>query len=381
MYSRKQNSRALAADPPFVHQTQAQQISPADAQRSLARYLTKSRSHPYMHPDSFLANSGIRFAIGSGPSGGVALHHLRRIEAGLRGEYREKETPEQLEALFGDRWKDAGDDHVLDGMIDKSEQKLRRKRKRQEEIEEWASSSQPDADDVNDQYRGYVYHHHEIESFANTPVHRPTYGEEEESQWQDPHDYDLQQKVLTRDPQSGEQGGAAGTMVAQGGDVPGLTLHDREGNVVSEPKKNKEERKAAKKARKEQEKKEMIQAAEQKKVEEREEEEMTAEKRAKVLDTEPERPREREEPERKAEKRARKEERKRKKLGIANGVEEEEEEDLRVQIKSADGVRNESDDDIAIQKEYNDADREERREEKRRRKQERREKKAKGEKG
>ena len=372
MYSRKQNSRALAADPPFVHQTQPQQISPADAQRSLAKYLTKSRSHPYMHPDSFLANSGIRFAIGSGPSGGVALHHLRRIEAGLRGEYREKETPEQLEALFGDRWKDAGDDHVLDGMIDKSEQKLRRKRKRQEEIEEWASSSQPDADDVNDQYRGYVYHHHEIESFANTPVHRPTYGEEEESQWQDPHDYDLQQKVLTRDPQSGEQGGAAGTMVAQGGDVPGLTLHDREGNVVSEPKKNKEERKAAKKARKEQEKKEMIQAAEQKKVEEREEEERTAEKRAKVLDTEPERHEEREEQERKAEKRARKEERKRKKLGIANEFEEDDEEDLRVRIASEDGVKYESDD---------NAEKEKRREEKRRRKQEKKEKKAKREKG
>jgi hypothetical protein len=313
MYSRKQNSRALAADPPFVHHTQPQQISPTDAQRSMARYLTKSRSHPYLHPDSYLANSGIRFAIGSGPSGGVALHHIRRIEAGLRGEYHEKDTPEQLEALFGDRWRDAGDDYVLDGMIDKSEQKLRKKRKRQEEIEEWASSSQPDIDDVNDQYRGYVYHHHEIESFANTPVHQPTHGydQDEESQWQDPYEYDLQQKVWTRDPQSGEQGGAAGTMVAQGGEVPELTLHDREGNVISEPKKNKEERKAAKKARREAEKKERIRAAEQEKVKEREEQERNAEKRA------------------------RKEERKRKKLGTANGVDED---DVEEEQRKREGV-------------------------------------------
>ena len=284
MSSKKsKHSRDPVPDPPFIHHTEPQQISPHEAQKSMAKFLAKSRSNPYMHPDSFLHKSGIRFAIGSGPSGGVALHHLRRIEAGLRGEYHEKETPEQLEAMFGDRYRDAGDDRVLDGMIDKSEQRLRKKRKRDEEIEEWASSSQPDEDDVNDQYRGYVYHHHEIESFANTPVHQPTYGsygEYEESQWQDPREYDLQQTVLTRDPRNDEQGGSAGTMVAQGGEVPELTLHDREGNVISEPKKNKEERKAAKKARKEARKRDKIRATEREREKEPEEVETKEEKRA-----------------------------------------------------------------------------------------------------
>jgi hypothetical protein len=327
MAYRKKNIRGPIVDPPFEHHTQPEQISPESAQQSVAKYLTRSESRPYMHPDSFLASTGIRFAIGSGPKGGIALHHIRRIEAGLRGEYLEKETPEQLEALFGDQWHAAGDDHMLDGLIDESERRLRKEKKRRkrkrEEIEDWVStsSSQAIADEIieemNDQYLGYSKYHGEIESFANTPVRRRDYDDMEESQYEDPYYYELNQRVWTRDPQSGE-GGAVGTMVAQGGEVPGVVQHDQKGNVVKETKQSREEKKAAKRARKEAYKQQKIQLVRESKL-------VDADAVKQMLEED----RRNEEEERKAEKAARKEERRKRKRKekekVEGGAEDEEE--------------------------------------------------------
>ena len=323
MAYKKKNTRAPIVDPPFEHHTQPEQISPTTAQQSIAKYLTRSESRPYMHPDSFLASSGIRFAIGSGPKGGIALHHLRRIEAGLRGEYLEKETPEQLEALFGDQWRARGDDYMLDGLIDESERRLRKKRKRKrEEIEDWVStsSSQAIADEIleefNSQSLGYSKYHGQIESFANTPVRRADYDEIEESQYEDPYYYELNQRVWTKDPQSGE-GGAVGTMVQQGGEVPGVVEHDREGNVVKETKQSRAEKKAAKRARKEAYKQQKIKLVRESKL-------VDADAVRELLETD----RRNEEEDRKAEKAARKEERRKRKeeKETAKGSAEDEEE-------------------------------------------------------
>ena len=169
--------RAPLPDPPCIHLTEPEQISPDEAQASIAKFLQRSESRPYMHPDSFLVNTGIRFAMGSGPRGGIAFHHLRRVEAGLRGEVLEQETPEQLEAMFGDQYQAPGDDDMLDGLIDKSEKRLqkegnRRKRKR-EEVEEWISSSssqaiveQPNEGQYEERLH-YSKHHNEIQKSAN----------------------------------------------------------------------------------------------------------------------------------------------------------------------------------------------------------------------
>ena len=259
MAPKNKNMRHPHVDPPFKHPSHPIQISPSEAQKSIANFLKKTSSKPHLHPDSFLSNTGIRFAVGTGPKGGIALHHLRRIDAGLRGEVLEKETPEQLEALFGPP---VGDDVRLDGQISRSEEKLRKAKKRKrEEIEDWVdSSSQVEEDEVNDVVKGYTYHHHEIESFAATPVHRPGYGGMEE-EGQDPYEYDLQQRVWTKDPQRGE-GGAVGSLVRQDGVVPEIVEHDEDGNVVL----SKAGRKKAKKLRREGRKRELATANEKKRM-------------------------------------------------------------------------------------------------------------------
>jgi hypothetical protein len=61
----------------------------------LQTYLTNSESHPHLHPDALVTPTGITFSSHGGPTGGVLMHNLRRVAAGLRGEFLEPEkTPE-----------------------------------------------------------------------------------------------------------------------------------------------------------------------------------------------------------------------------------------------------------------------------------------------
>jgi hypothetical protein len=296
MPPKNRNTRNPTVDPPFKHQRHPIQISPTESQKSIANFLKRSQSKPYLHPDSFLSNTGIRFAIGISPKGGIALHHLRRIEAGLQGEVLEKQTAEELEALFGPA---VGDDVKLDEQIGRSERRLKRKR---ESIEEWVDSSSQVDDGVVER---------EIESFAATPVHRSDYGGIE---GKDPYEYELQQRVWTKDPQSGE-GGAVGSLVRQDGSVPEIVEHDEDANVVL----SKAERKKAKKLRREERRMELAGANEKhrtsKAVEEDAIDEVEA-KRAKEAGN--------------AEKKAREEAEKQ-----SNGVEEEsEDEEERARVKA-----------------------------------------------
>jgi len=64
----------------------------------LETYLQNSEVHPHLHPDALITPTGVTFSSHGGPSGGVVMHHLRRVAAGLRGEYLEPEaTPEPEE--------------------------------------------------------------------------------------------------------------------------------------------------------------------------------------------------------------------------------------------------------------------------------------------
>jgi hypothetical protein len=66
-----------------------------DATRMLETYLTHSESHPHLHPDPIFTSRGFTFAAAGGPQGGLVMHNLRRLAAGMRGEYMEPEvTPE-----------------------------------------------------------------------------------------------------------------------------------------------------------------------------------------------------------------------------------------------------------------------------------------------
>ncbi|KAF1920121.1 hypothetical protein BDU57DRAFT_3856 [Ampelomyces quisqualis] len=85
---------SLEAPPPSRH-VSSTPISISDASAMLQTYLTNSESHPHLHPDALVTPTGIAFSSHGGPTGGVLMHNLRRVAAGLRGEFLEPEkTPE-----------------------------------------------------------------------------------------------------------------------------------------------------------------------------------------------------------------------------------------------------------------------------------------------
>ncbi|KAK5739446.1 hypothetical protein LTR17_005351 [Elasticomyces elasticus] len=104
--------------PIFHHPSLTAHLTPLETQLQLASFLSLTASAPYLHPDAQLSTSGITFAAQSGPKGGIALHHLRRIEAGLRGERLGLETAAELEEEYGvEAGKPESDDRHLDSLI------------------------------------------------------------------------------------------------------------------------------------------------------------------------------------------------------------------------------------------------------------------------
>ncbi|KAF1993073.1 hypothetical protein P154DRAFT_528054 [Amniculicola lignicola CBS 123094] len=83
-------------------------IPSSSASTILSTYLANSEAHPHLHPDALITPTGVTFSSHGGPTGGVIMHNLRRIAAGLRGEYLEPEKtpePEAEEVESGKQWK------------------------------------------------------------------------------------------------------------------------------------------------------------------------------------------------------------------------------------------------------------------------------------
>ncbi|GAB7359467.1 hypothetical protein MBLNU230_g6114t1 [Neophaeotheca triangularis] len=199
--------------PPSLHHT-THPLPPSTAQTTLSTFLTRSQKQPHLHPDSILSSSGISFSATAGTNGGLALHHLRRIEAGLRGESLVAETREELARFTGE---DLGD--LLGGDEERREKKPLKsslKRRREERVDSW-----DDGAGVS--------------------------GREEVEGWQDKEVFDRQQRVV--EGEVGEREGAP--VVREGEGPPVLEEHDDEGRVDKRAKTEKEKaaRKAAKKAR------------------------------------------------------------------------------------------------------------------------------------
>lgn len=100
----------MVPDAPPPHRLIASKpISTAAASSMLQTYITHSEAHPHLHPDALITPTGVTFSSHGGPSGGVVMHNLRRIAAGLRGEYLEPEPtpePEAEEGVEGEKaWK------------------------------------------------------------------------------------------------------------------------------------------------------------------------------------------------------------------------------------------------------------------------------------
>ncbi|CAI6341661.1 unnamed protein product [Periconia digitata] len=103
--------------PPYVS-VSSQVIAQADASQILEKYILNSESHPHLHPDALITPTGVTFSSHGGPTGGVVMHNLRRIAAGLRGEYLEPEaTPEPEEPRSSKKSK-TGKEATTDGTED-----------------------------------------------------------------------------------------------------------------------------------------------------------------------------------------------------------------------------------------------------------------------
>ncbi|RMZ04790.1 hypothetical protein D0864_01447 [Hortaea werneckii] len=135
-----------ASDPPTRHHPAlTKSLKPAAAETKLAGFLEKTQTQPYLHPDAQLSLAGITYSAQSGPTGGLAIHHLKRIDAGLKGENLVAETADELAMFGGDAALPEGDDSKLDATIGaKSDEKkkgvLKRKRST-EEVGKWAEQS------------------------------------------------------------------------------------------------------------------------------------------------------------------------------------------------------------------------------------------------
>ncbi|WPH03683.1 Hypothetical protein R9X50_00656600 [Acrodontium crateriforme] len=202
--------------PPSHTATKAKTITPIEAQKLLSSFLEKTATKAYLHPDAQLSTTGITYAAASGPTGGLAIHHLKRIEAGLRGELLVAESEEELKMLFADTVEPEGDDTKVDGLIAAS-----KKRKRTDEVAQWAEASSGAA-------------------FAQDG------GDAAAGDWQDPEEYAQQQEEIT-----GELDARGAQGVRQDRDAP-PEIEDGQVDKVA--------RAAAKKARKKAEKAEKLAA-------------------------------------------------------------------------------------------------------------------------
>lgn len=86
----------LEAPPPRRHISSAP-ISLSDASGILEKYLSNSETHPHLHPDATITPEGVAFNAQGGAMGNPIMHHLRRVAAGMRGEYQEPERALDLE--------------------------------------------------------------------------------------------------------------------------------------------------------------------------------------------------------------------------------------------------------------------------------------------
>ncbi|GAB7340619.1 hypothetical protein MBLNU457_7024t1 [Dothideomycetes sp. NU457] len=227
-------------------------LPPNVALSTLQTFLTATEKYPYLHPDSLIQPGGVKFASsGNGPTGGLILHHLRRIAAGLNGESLIPE-PDDIFTLYPEAR--TSDDTRLDAEIRR--EMLPRKRKPMNELDEFGTpkksalkKAKVNIEDANVDSEGEVLH-----SARNDADFDPFEGEE------DPDQFRLKQEPLEGDvgevdPSHGRQTGATqppAVMAHQ--DVENMDTQDVEKMNTSLSQADKELRKAEKKKRQKEEK-------------------------------------------------------------------------------------------------------------------------------
>jgi hypothetical protein len=76
-------TQIIGYHPQRLHSTT--QLHPSQVLEDVTSYLDAASSNPSLHPDAQLTESG-PVTVSNGESLGLALHHLQRLQSGLRGE-------------------------------------------------------------------------------------------------------------------------------------------------------------------------------------------------------------------------------------------------------------------------------------------------------
>lgn len=107
----------MATVPPPHRTHGVQPVSPAQALTLLSRFLSAAETQPWLHPDALLSERGPQFS--GAASGGLIMHNLRRVEAGLRGERMGADISfEEEDGLNGEEETRAGDaGQVMEGVV------------------------------------------------------------------------------------------------------------------------------------------------------------------------------------------------------------------------------------------------------------------------
>lgn len=103
----------LLEAPPPRRQVSSAPVSLSAASAVLEKYLQNSETHAHLHPDALITPDGVTFNAKGGAVGNLLMHHLRRVAAGLRGEYLEPDATleaqeEALDAADGEGSKNTG---------------------------------------------------------------------------------------------------------------------------------------------------------------------------------------------------------------------------------------------------------------------------------
>lgn len=150
-YSRRDSatmSSTLTTNAPPPHYTSAPALSVPISQALLLlqAYLAASESSPHLHPDCIFTEHGPTFSSAAG-AGGLVLHQLRRVEAGLRGE---RLVAEMEDAGVGEVELPEGDD----GRLDQSTATITHNDNEEEE----AQDEQGTGDNIDPPTHGETFH-------------------------------------------------------------------------------------------------------------------------------------------------------------------------------------------------------------------------------
>lgn len=209
---------AVAYPPTILHPSSLKPLSVEDAQKTIAKYLSDSERKPYLHPDARLEPRSVALSTLGSRQGGVILHQLRRVEAGLRGEVLQPEPRTDGDnGILVDAEATSelplGNDAALDAMIEAANQEM--------DDEDVDSSNKRKANAMD------------------------TDGDNED--WQDPEEMDMQMEGTEDGPLHDQT-----TAVAEGGQVPALKSAeklDKEARKKAKKEKRKEEQKSKEAAR------------------------------------------------------------------------------------------------------------------------------------